>query len=114
MAAKGKKVRRFTVRFFMDRFSGAIYEVSIAVRIRKNEGVMWFECDCDAFDDEYWCEHAERTNADFDNEGGMYIALRPEVSDSEYTEEMLSTIVTDKDAQMLRDVVLHYGLIEVV
>ncbi len=106
-----KAGRKFTVRFFMDSETGAVYEVKIGIRSSRDNVMIWFECDCEQYLDEFWCDHADRASEDMDDDGAFSVALSPDLAEGV---ELSGHIVTDDDAAKLRETLLHFGIVEVI
>lgn len=107
-----KKIgRRFTVRFFMDSETGAVYEVQVGMRTTPDSVMVWFECDCEQYADEFWCDHADRASEDMGEDGSFSVALSPDIDDDF---DFQGHIMNDDDAARLRETLLRFGIVEVI
>lgn len=106
---------RFTIRFFMDRETGTVFEAKVAVAPQNEGSILWVECDCDAYIDDNYCVHSDAIHDDYDDLGNFYVALDDEVEGAdEAAKRVQRAFKTPEDAKELRDILLRFGLIEVI
>lgn len=107
--------RRFTLRFFIDRETGAVYESNVAIARKGDQEVLWLECDCEQYDDERWCIHVDALHSDFDDIGSFYVAIDDAIPGSEQAVERIAKeFLTVDDASDLRRILLKFGIVEVI